>query len=129
MDLQRTGETEGRMVNSSSEKPAISPQLAETFFEAVRAYVRWTFGNPEPTATFYRDALPISTVCRSVDRFTDPLPADVFDALCFLVAGKANKHLKEKLEADRTYATGARCLLKLIEARQTEWREEWQRTQ
>jgi hypothetical protein len=114
------------MVGSPPEKP-IPPGLAETFFEAVREYVRWTFGNPEPTVTFHQ--LPISMVCRRVEDFTDPLPDEVFNAVCFLVMGPTERHLKEKLGAGRTYASAAQCLLKLIEGRQTEWREEWQRTQ
>ena len=41
-----------------------------------------------------------------------------------------SQDLRERvLGADRTYANAAQCLLKLIENRQTEWREEWQRTQ
>ena len=114
---------------SPSPKPPISPELAETFFEAVREYVRWTFGNPEPTVNFHQNAMPIGTLCRHVEDFTDPLPDEVFNALCFLVMGPTERQLKEKLGADRTYASAAQCLLKLIEDRQTEWREEWQRTQ
>jgi phage gp46-like protein len=41
----------------------------------------------------------------------------VFDALYFLAR---QKHLKEKLDAERTYATGAQLLLKLIEDRKAE---------
>jgi hypothetical protein len=69
-----------------------------------------------------------ATSSESAD-FTDPLPDEVFNALCFLVMGPIERQLKEKLGADRTYASAAQCLLKLIEDRQTEWREEWQRTQ
>ena len=114
------------MVGSPPEKP-ISPELAETFFEAVREYVRWTVGNPEPTVTSYQ--IPISMACQRVEHFTDPLPDEVFNAVCFLLMGATERHLKEKLDADRTYAGAAQCLLKLVENRQTEWREEWQRTQ
>jgi hypothetical protein len=97
----------------------ISPKLADTFFEAVREYVRWGFMGPEPSITDDQDELiPISTVCRRVDTFTDPLPDEVFDALYFLAP---QKHLKEKLDAERTYATGAQFLLKLIEDRKAEW--------
>jgi hypothetical protein len=53
-----------------------------------------------------------------VDTFTDPLPDEVFDALYFLAT---EKHLKEKLDAERIYATGAQSLLKLIERRKAEW--------
>ena len=103
------------------DKP-ISPKLAESFFQAVRAYVRWGFMGPEPSVTAEQDDLvPISTVCRRVDTFTDPLPDEVFDALYFLAT---EKQLKGKLDAKRTYATGAQYLLKLIEDRKSEWSEE-----
>ena len=100
---------------------SIPPKLAETFFEAVRAYARWTFGAPEPNITVDQGFVPISTVCRRVDVFTDPLPDEVFNALYFL---NTQRQLKEKLGAERTYATAAQCLLKLIEDRNAEWHEE-----
>ena len=71
------------------------------------------------------ELIPISTVCRRVDTFTDPLPEEVFNALYFLVT---QKHLKEKLDAERTYATGAQLLLRLIEDRKAEWGEVWAET-
>ena len=80
---------------SPSPKPPISPELAETFFEAVREYVRWTFGNPEPTVNFHQNAMPIGTVCRHVEDFTDPLPDEVFNALCFLVMGRCGPNICE----------------------------------
>src|SRR5258708_1463076 len=97
----------------------ISPKLADAFFEAVRGYVRWGFIRPEPSVTDHQgELIPISAVCRRVDKFTDPLPDEVFDALYFLAR---QKHLKEKLDAERTYATGAQLLLKLIEDRKAKW--------
>jgi hypothetical protein len=75
------------------------------------------------------ELIPISAVCRRVDIFTDPLPDEVFDAFYFLAAGNTQRYLKEKLIADRTYATGAWCLLKLIEDRKARWREVAHRTQ
>src|ERR1700731_746442 len=100
----------------------ISPKLADAFFEDVRGYVLWGFIPPEPSLTDHQGELvPISTVCRRVDTFTDPLPDEVFDALYFLAT---EKQLKGKLDAKRTYATGAQYLLKLIEDRKSEWSEE-----
>jgi hypothetical protein len=52
--------------------------------------------------------IQLSLVCGRVANFTDPLPADVFDALY---------HVKKELRADPTYATAARCFLELIEAK------------
>jgi hypothetical protein len=97
---------------------AISPKLADAFFEAVRVYVRWGFMGPEPGITFDHDLIPISALCRLVDTFTDQLPDEVFDALYFLAT---EKPMKERLEAERTYASGAQLLLKLIEDRKAEW--------
>jgi hypothetical protein len=117
------------MVESPAGKPAISPELAETFFEAVRAYIRWSFGGPEPNITVDQDAMPISTICRRVHIFTDPLPEEVFNALWFVATNEPKTRLKEKLSADRTYETAAEFLLKLIQDREAEWREEWHRTE
>jgi len=78
----------------------IPPKLAETFFEAVRAYVRWPFATPEPTVNVDQDdPVPISTICRRVDMFTDPLPDEVFEALHFLATDETRRHLREKLGA------------------------------
>jgi hypothetical protein len=83
------------------DKP-ISPQLADAFFAAVRGYVRWGYMGPEPGITNEENELiPISAVCRRVDTFTDRLPDEVCNALCFLTT---QKHLKEKLDAERTAA-------------------------
>ena len=108
------------------DKP-ISPQLADAFFAAVRGYVRWGYMGPKPGITNEgNELIPISTVCRRVDTFTDPLPDEVCNALCFLTT---QKHLKEKLDAERTYATGAQLLLKLIEDRKAQWGEVWAEAQ
>jgi hypothetical protein len=108
------------------DKP-ISPQLTDAFFAAVRGYVRWGYMGPEPGITNEEnDLIPISTVCRRVDTFTDRLPDEVCNALCFLTT---QKHLKEKLDAERTYVTGAWLLLKLIEDRKAQWGEVWAEAQ
>jgi hypothetical protein len=103
---------------------SIPTNLAEAFFDAVRAYIRWSFTAPEPNITADRELVPISTVCRRMEIFTDPLPDEVFNALYFLAADKAKRHLREKLNADRTHGNAAGCLLKMIEDRKAEWGEE-----
>ena len=111
---------------TAMDKP-ISPQLADAFFAAVREYVRWSYMGAEPGITNEgNELIPISTVCRRVDKFIDRLPDEVCNALCFLTA---QKHLKEKLDAERTYATGAQLLLKLIEDRKAQWGEVWAEAQ
>lgn len=94
---------------------SIPARLANEFFEAVREYLRWSLGDPEPSITVDRYLVRISLVCGRVDSFTDQLPDDVFYALCFLMGGSRHKRLKDELRADRTYTTAARCFLELIE--------------
>ena len=53
--------------------------------------------------------------------FTDPLPDELFEALYFLATDETRRHLREKLDADRTYSTAGQCLFKLIEDRKAEW--------
>ena len=100
--------------------PSISPRLAEEFFEAVRQYIRWNFGDPEPSFTVDRHLVRISLVCGRVDGFTDPLPDDVFDALDFLLT---DRHHKAELRANPTYATAARCFLEAIEDKKRKYSE------
>ena len=105
-----------------------SPQLAAAFFDAVREYMHGAaFAGPQPTIQVgTQNVLSIGSACERVSIFSDRLPDETFNAL-YLVS--VQKQLRKKLEADPTYATGAYCLLKLIEDRQAEWREDWQRTQ
>ncbi len=97
----------------ASSRP-ISPRLAKEFFEAVREYIRWNLGDPEPSITVDRYVVPISLLCDRVSGFNDPLPDEVSDAMCFIIDG-TQAQLKKELRAERTYATAARCLLELIE--------------
>ena len=53
---------------------SIPPRLAKEFFEAVREYLRWHLGDPEPRITVDRYLVRISFVCGRVDNFTDALP-------------------------------------------------------
>jgi hypothetical protein len=104
--------------------PSISPRLAEEFFGAVREYIRWNFGDPEPSFTVDRHLVRISLVCGRVDGFTDPLPDDVFDAVDFLLT---DGHHKAELRANPTYATAARCFLEAIEEKKRKYSESEER--
>src|SRR5262245_45892097 len=106
-------------------KLTIPPMLAMAFFDAVREYVRWPVGAPEPTIVVDQDdPVPISRVCRRVEMFTDLLPDEVFEALHFLSADERQRDLREALDANRTYSTAGQCLLKLIEDRKAQSSEE-----
>jgi hypothetical protein len=104
--------------------PSISPRLAEEFFEAVREYIRWDLGDPEPSITVDRHLVRISLVCGRVEGFTDPLPDEVFEAVNFLLM---DRHRKAKLRTDRTYDTAARCFLGAIEDKKRKYSENEER--
>ena len=111
-----------------AEQKSIPPDLAAAFFYAVREYMHGAFAGPQPTIQVgTQNVLSIGSACERVSIFSDRLPDETFNALHLLAS--AQKQLRKKLEADPTYATGAYCLLKLIEDREAEWREDWQRTQ
>jgi hypothetical protein len=106
------------MVEPSSEHPTIPPGRAAAFRDAVRHYSDWR-GEAEPVVTFDLKPALISTVCEAVLPFNDPLPEDVFEKL-FSHLHTEHTVLRMELDTDPTYATAARCLLKLIEHRKTE---------
>ena len=78
-----------------AESTPIPPKLADAFFDAVRAYIRWAFAAPQPTITIDQDAVSISSVCERVSIFADPIPDEAFNALYFVAS--TQKPLREKL--------------------------------
>ena len=107
------------MVEPSSSHLSIPPTHAEAFRDALWRYSHW-LAEPEPEVSLDLKRVSISTVCRDVLPFDDPLPEDVFERL-FSHLHAEHTILKEELDADPTYATAARCFLKLIEHRKSEY--------
>jgi hypothetical protein len=97
------------------------------FREAIRLYADWKFGGSEVAMSFRGfQKVSLSGVCDVVVGYrNEPLPENVHDELWKLMAGRFN--LKEELAEDPTYATGARCLDKLIQDQRADdrRREQW----
>jgi hypothetical protein len=103
-----------------AEPSAIPPAFAEAFSQAVLAYNDWDPSIPEREMRIDGAPYTMSAVCDRVDRYTDELPANVFEVLSSYFYDMPHGHLKKKLHgSDQTYATGARCLRELIECRKT----------
>jgi hypothetical protein len=106
----------------------IPPDDAEAFANAVLRYFEWSPGEPECEVTIGRTRYPMTAVCGFVDKFTDQLPANVLNMLRSYMYDHPHGELITKLGADPTYATGARCLRRMIEMaveshqRSEEWR-------
>jgi hypothetical protein len=96
----------------------IPRQLSKAFHDAVSLFPIWSVALAEREVTIkgrpYTMSYTMSQVCRLVAGFSDPLPHGVFDELL------SHMHaIGDKFELSRkpSYATAARCLLKLIENR------------
>ena len=101
------------MVEPSPVHPTIPPAYAQAFRDAVWRYSRWT-GEAEPEVILDLKPVSISSLCKYVLPFNDPLPEDVFQKL---FSELLNEYvvLKGEHDTDPTYGTAAHCFLKLIE--------------
>jgi len=98
---------------------AIPPNLAEAFAQAVLVYGDWDPSIPEREVRIDGASYTMSAVCDLVDRYTDPLPEEVYTVLSSHFHNMPHGELKKRFdESDRTYAAGARCLRELIERRE-----------
>ena len=103
--------------SSSPNHPTIPPGRAKAFDDAVWFYAEWW--DAEPQVSLDLEPVSISAATQAVLPFTDPLPENVFERL-FSYLHAEHTVLKAELDADPTYATAARCFLKLIEIRRGE---------
>jgi hypothetical protein len=106
------------MTEPPSEEQPISPELAEAFRQAVALYRDFDPALREQTSLVSLDQKPYSIceVCRLVGGFSDPLPEGLLARL-FSYMHAEHMELERDLAKNRSYATAARCLLKLIEDR------------
>jgi hypothetical protein len=103
------------MVDHSSE--SLPEDVREAFHEAIRLYNEWRVaGGPPPPISFRKlPQVSLTGVCDLVLGYrNEPLPLKVHDEL-WLLFGKSQLDLKAELATDPSYATGARCLGKLIQ--------------
>src|SRR6478736_4375077 len=103
---------------SPLDHPTIPPGRAQAFHDAIRFYPEW-WGETEPHVSLDLEPVSLNTACEAVLPFRDPLPENVFEKL-FSYLHAEHTTLKGELDADPTYATAARCFLKLIEIRKVE---------
>jgi hypothetical protein len=95
--------------------------VREAFRDAVKLYAVWKSGGPESSVSFRRfKYVSLAGVCDLVLSYrNEPLPIKLHDELWKLV-DKTDIDLKVELATDPSYATAARCLIKLIEDHRAE---------
>jgi hypothetical protein len=99
----------------------IPRHLMEAFHDAVSLFPIWSAALAEREVSIKGTPYTMSEVCRLVAGFRDPLPHSVFDEL---LSHMHAEPIERKFELSRkpSYATAARCLLKLIENRKAAYR-------
>jgi hypothetical protein len=93
----------------------IPENLSTAFCDAVLDYRTWDRGGPEPKRFIGSNRFEISAICDLVWNFTDEMPDLYYQVICYEVANPLD------VPKDHSYASGARCLKKLIEVRKARY--------
>jgi hypothetical protein len=107
----------GKSAPSGQSAPPTRRDLAEAFANALSAYGDWSPGQPEPEISIGQTKFSMTAVCGLFDQFADELPQQVFDKLRSYMDPVSHSDLIVELAVNCSYATGARCLRRLIELR------------
>ena len=105
---------------SEPQSEPISRHLRDAFYGAVQLYPNWTAFGHGPLVSVDGGRYTISDVCNLAIEISDGMPDDLLGSLMFLL-NAADQDLLEGLAKDRSYASGARCLLKLMYRRSAEF--------
>ena len=104
------------MVENPPDLPHIPDDIRAAFREAVGLFCDWWGPAPEPLVSLDQKPITISAVCGFVTKFNEAMPEYLRQALCDLMG--RNHDL-----GDRSYGSGARYLLELIEAHKAEYQQ------
>ncbi len=105
----------------SAQFDPIPRDLSEAFHEVVRQFSDWRPPEPEREVSVKQRPYTMSEVCGLADGFAELMPDEVFDQLLSYMDAR-HLELRGELAKDRSYANGARSLLKLINDRKEYWR-------
>jgi len=112
----------GQSALSGQSAPPTQRDLAEAFANALLAYGDWSPGQPEREISIGGTKFSMTAVCGLLDQFTDELPQHAFDKLRSYLDLVSHSDLIVELAVNCSYATGARCLRRLIELRKSEYK-------
>jgi hypothetical protein len=100
---------------------SIPPHLSEAFRKAVYLLAAWNPPEPESTVLIEERTFTMSAVFGAAENYRDPLPDFIFDKLRSYMHAQ-DSDLEADLADDPSYATGARCLVKLIGERKAAYK-------
>jgi hypothetical protein len=104
-----------------SRHTATQRDLADAFADALLAYGDWIPGQPEREMSIGGTEFSMTAVCGLFDQISDELPHHVFDKLRSYMDPVLHGDLIVELAVNCSYATGTRCLRRLIELRKAEY--------
>jgi hypothetical protein len=107
-------------MNEPQSEP-ISRHLRDAFYGAVQLYPNWTAFGHGPLVSVDDRRYTISEVCNLAVEISDGMPDNLLGNLMFFL-NVGDQDLLEGLAKDRSYASGARCLLKLMRRRASDSR-------
>jgi len=105
---------------SGQSAPPTQRDFADAFADALLAYGDWIAGQPEREISIGRSKFSMTAVCGLFDQIADELPQHLFDKLRLYMDHVSHGDLIVELAVNCSYATGARCLRRLIELRKAE---------
>ena len=111
----------GQSAPSRQPAPSTPRDLADAFADALLAYSDWIAGQPEREISIGQTKFSMIAVCGLFDQFADDLPQHLFDKLRLYMDCVSHSDLIVELAVNCSYATGARCLRRLIELRKAEY--------
>jgi hypothetical protein len=111
----------GQSAPSGQPAPPTPRDLADAFADALLAYWRLDCRAAGARDQYWQTKFSMTAVCRLFDQFADELPQHVFDRLRSYVDLISHSDLIVELAVNCSYATGARCLRRLIELRKEEY--------
>ena len=101
--------------------PPTPRDMVDAFADALLVYGDWIAGQPEREISIGQTKFSMTAVCGLFDQFADELPEHVFDKLRSYMDLPSHSGLIVELAVNCSYATGARCLRRLIELRKVEY--------
>jgi hypothetical protein len=100
----------------------IPQNLQDAFRDVVHLYSDWSPALPDREISIDGKPFSMSTVCGFVSGFDDQLPEDLFEVLSSYMHTQ-DQDLQEELAVHESYASGGRCLRKLMERRRDAYRQ------
>jgi hypothetical protein len=109
------------------ERPSIPDELRDALGSAVEQFADWHWGTPSPKISYGQQDFSLPEICHGVELYSGQVPDSIYKAVHALAAdlrdGPEGRYHPCDAPIDHSYASVARCLRQLYEARAAYFRE------